>query len=289
MSHAPALLLTVAALAALPAAALAKGPLPEPDEGPDPRGLTLMGVGTARVEVPRSRTETSIERAVQAAQPAAVARAVRDARGRARALGAAAGLTLGGIVAVAERNRELEQGFVPTQRWCRRDRRSRRLRCNVPASTSATVAVTFATAQTSAAVPAGRAVTAPGTATAAVRPRDRRSSPSIARALLGARAAATPGALVAARRAAAATALAAGLPLGPLFSVAEVRRSFEDFSGGSFGPGRWCGFVRRPIFRRDPATGRRRVVRRVRTRRCFFSRQVAVALRVTFVPPSSAA
>jgi hypothetical protein len=121
-----------------------------------------------------------------------------------------------------------------------------------------------------------------------VQPRDRRSSPSIARALLGARAAATPAALASARRAATATARAAGLALGSLFSVAEVRRSFEDLSVGSFGPGRYCGFVRRPIFRRDPATGRRRVVRRVRARRCFFDRRVAVGLRVTFVPASSA-
>jgi hypothetical protein len=288
MSRTPPVLLAVAALAALPVTAAAKGPLPEPDEGPDPRGLTLTGVGSAPVAGPRRRSEASIERVVQAARPAAAARAVRDARERATALAAAAGLTLGPIAAVAERDRELEQGFVPTRRWCWLDRRSRRQRCNVPASASATVAVTFATAETSAAVPAGRAVTAPGTAAAPVRPRNRRSSPSIGRALLAARAAAAPAALAAARRAAAATARAAGLPLGPLFSVAEARRPFEDFSVGSFGPGRYCGLVRRPIFRRDPATGRRRVVRRIRARRCIFNRQVAVGLRVTFLPASSA-
>jgi hypothetical protein len=70
---------------------------------------------------------------------------------------------------------------------------------------------------------------------------------------------------------------------GALFSVAEVRRPYDDGSG-SFGPGRFCGTVRQTITRRDPETGRRRVVRRVRRVRCFFPRESTVVLRVTFVP-----
>jgi hypothetical protein len=151
-----------------------------------------------------------------------------------------------------------------------------------------TVAVTFETQQTSQAAGDGRALSAHGTASVPVRPEDRRSSPSIAAALRRSRAAALLPGLDAARAAATRAAEASGLPLGPLFSIAEVRRPYEDFGQGSFGPGRYCGLVRRNIVRRDARTGRRRVVRRVRRRACFFSARVSVGLRVTFLTPVSA-
>lgn len=274
------ILLCTALLTSVPASALAKGPLREPDEGPDPRGLTLSGSGVARVKAPTRRSEQTIEQAIAAARPQALSRALEQARVRARALAAGAGLTLGDVRAVTEREAEDESGFGELSRHC--DGRGRR--CRVPALTVATLTVTFATAETSTAAPAGRAIVASGSASAPVRPRNRRRDDSIRQALFTARLAAAPGALAAARRDAEETARAAGIELGPLGSIAEVRRPFEDFAFGSFGPGRFCGTTVRPVFRRDPATGRRRVVRRVRQRRCFYPREAAVVLRVTFLP-----
>jgi hypothetical protein len=294
MSRPIALLLCAGLLAALPAAAPAKGPLPEPDDGPDPRGLTLTGIGVAPVRAPAQLSQESIERAVAAARPLALERAVRRARERAAVLAAAAGLTLGSLVAVTERQQAFEQGFADTRtRYCPRPRTGMRRdgrgpACRVPEQTIATVAVTFATAQTDAAQPSGLAITVHGGGDAPVRPRDRRSSPSILRALVAARQAALPAAYAAARAALPAAAASAGMAPGPLFSIAEVRRSFEDFFLGSFGPGRFCGTVRTPVVRRDPRTGRRRVVRRVARRACRFSGHATLGLRVTYLPEVSA-
>jgi hypothetical protein len=275
------LLLCAAALAAMAGRAGAKGPLIEPDSGPDPRGLTLSGTGLAYVTPPARPTDASIRRAVDAAKPRAMARAVAQARARAQALAATAGLTLGDAQAVTERDAATEFGFGE-ERYCSRGRRPR---CRVPLFSAASVTVTFATAETSAATPAGRALVSDGDATAPVGPRDRRSSASIRRAMDAARVAAAPLALAEARTDADRLARGTGIPVGTLFSIAEVRRPFEDpGAAGSFGPGRFCGTIRRPIFRRDPATGRRRVVRRVSERRCFFSSTVSVGLRVTYLP-----
>ena len=280
MSRALPVLLCTVLLAALPAAAAAKGPPREPDDGPDPRGLTLSGTGIADVRVSGRPTQAAIERAVAAARPAAIGRAVRRARARAASLAAAARLTVGRAVAVTVRDQGVEQGFIGRERYCARSRRgATRLRCSAPRMTAVTVSVTFATAQTSAAVATGRALVVPGIATVPVLPEDRRSSPSILRAQAAAQDAAAPAALAAAVRTARITAAAAGLPAGTLIAIAEVRRPFEDFSAGSFGTGRFCGVVRRATGRRDPATGRRRMVRR---RGCFFPRELSVGLRLTY-------
>jgi hypothetical protein len=160
----------------------------------------------------------------------------------------------------------------------------RQPRCRVPLFSAMTVAVTFATAETSAALPAGRALIAEGVAQAPVEPRNRRSSASIRNAMLAARLAAAPAALTTGRRDAEDLARGSGMPLGALFSIAELRRPFDGPAAGSFGPGRFCGTIRRPVFRRDPATARRRVVRRITERRCFFASSATVVLRVTFLP-----
>jgi len=272
-------------LALTPGEAGGKGPEPEPDPGPDPRGLTISGTGVALVRAPEQRTEATIERAVDAARPAALRRAVAQARERAARLAAGAGLTLGTVAAVTERDAEAEGGFGGRARHCVAARRRGRpvRRCTVPLLASATVSVTFATAQTDLAVPAGRFVVASAVAAGAVAPRDRRDSASIRAAILAARLAAAPRALAEARADAQAAARAAGLPAGALFSVAEVRRPYDDGSG-SFAPGRFCGTVREGIFRRVPGTGRRRLVRRVSRVRCFFPRESAVILRVTLLP-----
>ena len=246
MSRALPVLLCTVLMAALPAAAAAKGPPREPDDGPDPRGLTLSGTGIADVRVSGRPTQAAIERAV----------------------------------AVTVRDQGVEQGFIGRERYCARSRRgAARLRCSAPRMTAVTVSVTFATAQTSAAVATGRALVVPGIATVPVLPEDRRSSPSILRAQAAAQDAAAPAALAAAVRTARITAAAAGMPAGTLIAIAEVRRPFEDFSAGSFGTGRFCGVVRRATGRRDPATGRRRMVRR---RGCFFPRELSVGLRLTY-------
>jgi uncharacterized protein YggE len=94
------LMLCAAALTAVTGPAGAKGPLVEPDTGPDPRGLTLSGTGLAYVTPPGHPTDASMRRAVDAAKPHAMARAVAQARTRAQALAATAGLTLGDVQAV---------------------------------------------------------------------------------------------------------------------------------------------------------------------------------------------
>jgi hypothetical protein len=180
---------------------------------------------------------------------------------------------------VTERDAATEFGFGQ-ERYCSRGRRAR---CRAPLFSTVTVTVTFATAETSAATPAGRALVADGNAAARVRPRDRRSSASIRRAMDATRAAAAPVALVEARADADRLAHGAGIPLGALFSIAEVRQPFDDWGAGPFGPGRFCGTIRRPIFRRDPATGRTRIVRRVSERRCYFPTTLSVGLRVTYL------
>jgi hypothetical protein len=266
-------------LIAVPGEAGAKGPLAEPDDGPDPRGLTLTSTGLASVTPPARATEASIRRAVAAAKPRAMAHAVTQATARAQALAAAAGLTLGDVRAVTERDAATELGYIQ-DRYCSQDRR---LGCRVPLFSAATVSVTFATTETSAAVAAGRALVADGDAAAPVRPRDRRSSSSIRFAMDAARAAAAPVALAEARADAARLASASGIAPGALFSIAEVRRPFEDPGAGPFGPGRFCGTIERPVFRRDPVSGRRRVVRRVSERRCFFPPTVSVGLRIAYV------
>ena len=283
----PTVVLAVVLLFAVPGVSIAKGPLPEPDDGPDPRGMTLSGAATVRVAAPARRTEETIQRAVNAAKARAIPRAVARARDRAQALAAAAGLTLGEIRAVSER--PPEPYYFGTQRYCRtlpaNGRPLRGPRCTVPAFTSAMVTATFATSETEAATPAGRAIAGTESASAPVRPRNRRSSASIADALLRGRRQAAPLALAAARRDAEAAGRAAGMQPGALFSIAEVREPFgEQQLLGTFGPGRFCGTVSRAIVRRDAATGRRRVVRRVRTRRCFFPSRATVTLRVTMLP-----
>lgn len=266
-----------------------KGPLPEPDEGPDARGLTLSGTGVALVRPPAARTDAAIERVVQAARPAALRRAVEEARRRAGVLAARAGLTLGALQAVRERDPDEEGGHGnATGRHCFRSGRRRadgrrELRCTVPTYAVATVSATWATAQTSAAAPAGGAITAAGADSVRVTPRNRRSSPSIRQGILRAQLDALPGALAAARRDAEAAAAGAGMRPGAVFSIAEVRRPFDPVAG-TFGPGRFCGEVRQAIRRRDPRTGRRRVVREVRRRRCFAPTEASVLLRVTLLP-----
>lgn len=261
----PARILTVAGLVvalAVPAGTAAKPPLVEPDDGPDPRGLTLQGSGLARVEPPARLNGKAIRRAVEAARSTARVNALHGARRRARALASAAGLHLGPVQAATERLSDSER-FVGPDSFCRRNR------CRAPAFAGVSIRVTFATLETSAASLTGRAVVASGTATVPLRPR-RQTNPSIRAALAQAQLVADPLALRTAGQRAGGVARAAGFELGSLFALAEEpRQPFAfDLLNGPFGPGRFCGTIRR---RRGPST-----------RRCYLPAASSV-LRLTFV------
>jgi hypothetical protein len=275
----------VAAWLVVTAPAAAKPVFVEADDAPDPRGLTVYGSGLARVEPPSRPSERAIERAVTAAEPTAEARAVRGARRRAARLAARADLTLGPIQAVRVTVPDAER-FAGAAEYCRIVRakgRAPRRRCRVPAFATASIRVTFATAETTAAAPTGKAVVASGTGSAPVSGH-RQTSPSIRAAMTRAQLAADPIALAAARRSAAGAAHAARLPLGDVFALAEEPREpfVSDVVSGTFGPGRFCGTFRRVRSEIDPATGRRRIVRGRRIRRCYVP-GVSSVIRVTYL------
>jgi hypothetical protein len=253
-----ALAAAILAAAAFPGQAYAQfgGPFFPPiqeDYGP---GITVSGVGFAPLG---SRDRTT-------------ARAMGDARRRAEAVAAALGVSLGEI-----RKAEVTAPFDP-----RPDCGDRRTRRCAPLD-AVTVEATFAIAGGPTDSEGARELTGTGVGTA---PSEvaRRTSPAIRRALRAARLAATPAAADAARANAESAATASGVPLGRLFSVVEP----QNFYGyqpllGAFGPGRFCGPVRRFSVRRDPETGRRVVVRGKPRRRCFTPRRAAVQLEVTYL------
>ena len=144
------LLLVAAALLCLPATAAAQEPLRD--------GLTVAGIGRARVEPPARENERSIQTAVDEATRQALPRAVADARRNAAILAEASGLRLGAIRAV-EQNPFLAfefggygpEGFcqelpVRRRRGADRPRRPRvRTVCRVPEEARVLVSVNFAT------------------------------------------------------------------------------------------------------------------------------------------------
>jgi hypothetical protein len=257
---------TAAALGmlAMPGTALGQFFPTQEEAGP---GVTISGDGVARVVAPRRLSETSIERAIAAAEPVAIGRAVRDARRRAAAIAGAVGVQLGQASTVELQ--DVSQQFGQLRRHCRRATRGRTRRCRVPAFSVASATVAFSIVGGAAGGEGARTVSAYGSASAPVHPTDRRSNSSIRRAIFAARLAVTPRAAVAAARNAGTAARSAGLALGRIVSIAEQQQPyFYDFALGTFGPGRFCGFVRRVFLRRDPDTGQRRVVRGRRRRSC---------------------
>jgi uncharacterized protein YggE len=140
-------------------------------------------------------------------------------------------------------------------------------------------------------------ITAIGSAQVAVKPKNRTDNASIAYAVKAASIQAIPLAIAAARDEGGRLAAAAGLLLGPIESVSENTQPFSPFGPfpvpsfapvafASSGPGEYCGTITRPIVRRD-ASGRRRVVRLVKERRCNVPPFASVAVAVTFsaAPP----
>jgi hypothetical protein len=246
-------------LAVLPAPAFAQfgvpffPSLPSEDYGP---GITVSGIGFAPLG--------------ERARDRATARAVGDARRRAEAIAAALDVSLGGLSAV-----EVNAPFDP--RPTCRDPRS--ARC-APLD-AVTVETTFAIAGGPASSEESREITGTGVGSSELEAH-RETSPAIRRALRAARLAATPGAAESARANAESAATATGVTLGPLFSVVEPANfyGYEPLLG-AFGPGRFCGIVRRTVV--SGGSDGERTVRRIRTRRCFSPRSTAVRLEATYL------
>lgn len=268
-------------LACLATASSAQAKEPSDPPASAPPGITVTGTGIASVDPPQRLSEGSIDRALALARRPAVSRALNDARRRATAVAIAAGLTLGPARSASE---ESEQPFGPPITrgdHCRRSRRSGREICRVPQVVTARVTVNYAAS--GGAADAERTVTGRGSARSPVRPRDRNSNGAIRDAVTDAHAQAIPLAFAAARDGAAELARSTHASLGLIVSIAEdTGGPFFFADAGPFGPGRYCGTIRRPIFARVPGSRRRRVVRRVRRRICGVPRFAQTALLATY-------
>ncbi|MFL5827947.1 MAG: SIMPL domain-containing protein [Thermoleophilaceae bacterium] len=137
----------------------------------------------------------------------------------------------------------------------------------VPASNTVTFAIAAPGTGTSRAI-----VTGLGQGSVAVTPRDPRDNRSIRDAVEAARRAAIPKAIAEAKESAAAQAQAAGLALGAVVSIGENRAVSYGIEFAPFGPGRYCGVVRQPIFERVSGSRRRKIVGFKKSRRCVVPR-----------------
>ena len=158
------------------------------------------------------------------------------------------------------------------------------LACAITAA--AALAATPATAQVAA--PPPNTISVNGSAQIEPKPFDKKSNTSIKKAVAAARAKAVPLAIANGRARAATLSQLGGLPLGALISISETPSGPPFFFGGgpfgddgSFGPGEFCGTVRRPITRRD-ASGRRKVVATRSSRVCRVPRFVTSSLVMVF-------
>jgi hypothetical protein len=132
-----AVAVTALGLLAMPGAAHAQF-LPVEEEAPP--GITISGTGLARMSGPSRLSDDSIQRAIDAAQPRAATRAMRDARRRSAAIADAAGVALGQVTKLELQDEFLQ--FGQSRRHCRAPRRNEPPRCRVPAFTAAVATVT---------------------------------------------------------------------------------------------------------------------------------------------------
>lgn len=148
------------------------------------------------------------------------------------------------------------------------------------------VAVALAVfASSAAAQTPARTVAAQGVASVKVdAPADRTHEGPIRAAVEAAEAKALPRAIAAAREKAAELARLSGLTLGAIVSISDAPSSPFGFYGGAygtFGPDRFCGTVRTPVFKKGADGKRHRV--RTRTRRlCRVPPFVTSTVTVTF-------
>jgi uncharacterized protein YggE len=167
-----------------------------------------------------------------------------------------------------------------------RSHRTRRAIALGIALTTAALVAAPAGAQTPAALPAPNTITVNGSAQVEPKPRVKTSNASIKKAVAAARAKAVPRAIANGRQRAESLAQLSGIPLGALISIAEAPASPFFYPGpfgedGSFGPGEYCGKVRRAIVRRD-ANGRRKVVGTRTTRVCRIPPYITSNLTMVF-------
>jgi uncharacterized protein YggE len=155
----------------------------------------------------------------------------------------------------------------------------------VIASAACAACAAPAAAQTPAPLPP-TTITVTGTGTVKPSPLNRKSQASIAKSIRDAKAAATPLAIADGRTRAATLGAHTGLVIGQLLAITEGSGStFPYFSPfgqeGTFGPGKFCGIIRTPVFRRTADGKRKRVG--VRSRRgCRVPSQVSTSLAMTF-------
>jgi hypothetical protein len=157
-------------LGAIVAVLLALNPLDESQAGggylpglggqaPAPEGITVAGVGSARLERPARRSDRTIGLAVAAAERAAFPKAALDARAHAESVARSVGLGVGAVESVAETEDPYTSGaygrfgpgrycgvlprrFYSHRRWVHRVPRHRT--CIVPRESVVVLTVRFA-------------------------------------------------------------------------------------------------------------------------------------------------
>jgi hypothetical protein len=97
-----ALALAAGAILSAGAVALASGGQPPVDRGYPPPGVTAIGAASVRVDASDNDAEAKIRRAVERANAKARPRAFADARRKAEAIAAAAGMRLGAVWSVGQ-------------------------------------------------------------------------------------------------------------------------------------------------------------------------------------------
>lgn len=172
---------------------------------------------------------------------------------------------------------------------------ARLIRVSAPLALSLTLLGAASAAPALAADPPGKSVTAVASARAKVEKKGvARNSRAIGAAVEAARADALTAAIAAAREEGARLAAAGGLVLGELWSVDELAPTpFGPFgggygSGGTFGPGKYCGIVRTAVFRRAP-DGRRIGTPGRQRFTCRFPAEVMQTVSVTFAAAGTGA
>jgi hypothetical protein len=97
-----ALALVTGAILSVGAVALAGGGPPPVDRGYPPPGVTAIGFASSPVNATNSSSENEIRRAVERANERARPRAFNDARGKAEAMAAIAGMRVGAVWSVSQ-------------------------------------------------------------------------------------------------------------------------------------------------------------------------------------------
>ena len=155
-----------------------------------------------------------------------------------------------------------------------------RSRCLLVASTLAVLVPASANAQTPA---PDRTVQATGVASVKVKaPKDRTHEAPIRAAVEAAEDKALPRAIADARSKAADLARLTGLTLGAIVSISDAAAlPYGPYFYGSFGPDRFCGTIRTPVFKRGKDGKRHRVGSRTR-HTCRVPPTVTSTVSVTF-------